>query len=74
MGTGNLCSDLVQSADEPTFGWAVEYNLVHDNTSNGCGGAHIDAFDVYVVDAVIRGNRVWWCGTQCILWATRARS
>jgi len=66
MGTGNLCSDLVQSADEPTFGWVVEYNLVHDNTSAGCGGAHIDAFDVYVVDGVIRGNRVWWCGTQCI--------
>jgi hypothetical protein len=63
---GNLCSDLVQTADEPTQGWVVEYNLVHDNKSAGCGDAHIDAFDVYMVDGVIRGNRIWWCGTQCI--------
>jgi len=66
MGNGNLCSDLVQTADEPTRGWVIEYNLVHDNKSTGCGGAHIDAFDLYVIDGVIRGNRVWWCGTQCI--------
>jgi hypothetical protein len=66
MGGRNLCSDLVQTADEPTDGWVVEYNLVHDNTSNGCGGAHIDAFDVYMTNGVIRGNRIWWCGTQCI--------
>ena len=66
MGTGNLCSDLVQSADEPTFGWAVEYNLVHDNKSTGCSGAHIDAFDLNHDTVVIRGNRIWWCGTQCI--------
>jgi len=66
MGTGNLCSDLVQTADEPTKGWVVEYNTVHDNKSTGCGDAHIDAFDLYVTNGVIRGNRVWWCGTQCL--------
>ncbi len=66
MGTGNLCSDLVQSADEPTKGWVIEYNIVHDNKNTGCAGAHIDAFDIYVTDGVIRGNRIWWCGTQCI--------
>ena len=66
LGTGNLCSDLVQSADEPTKGWVIEYNIVHDNKNDGCSGAHIDAFDIYVTDGVIRGNRIWWCGTQCI--------
>jgi chitodextrinase/uncharacterized membrane protein YgcG len=66
MGTGNVCSDLVQTADEPTKGWVVEYNTVHDNRSTGCGDAHIDAFDLYVTNGVIRGNRVWWCGTQCL--------
>ena len=66
LGVGNLCSDLVQSADEPTDGWVIEYNIVHDNKNDGCNGAHIDAFDVYVTNGVIRGNRIWWCGTQCI--------
>jgi hypothetical protein len=63
-GNGNLCGDLVSS--EHVTGAFVEYSLVHDNKSDGCGGAHIDAFDVNFTDGVIRGNRIWWCGTQCI--------
>jgi chitodextrinase len=65
LGGENLCSDLVQSGNAQ---FTVEYNLVHDNLSSGCGGAHIDAFDLNPDDtgSVVRGNRIWWCGTQCI--------
>lgn len=66
LGGKNLCSDLVQSGDAQ---FVVEYNLVHDNLDTGCGGAHIDAMDLNPADSpqsVVRGNRIWWCGTQCV--------
>ena len=65
LGGPNLCSDLVQSGDAQ---FTVEFNLVHDNLGTGCGGAHIDAMDLNpdTAGSVIRGNRIWWCGTQCI--------
>ena len=44
----------------------IEYNQIHDNKSTGCNGAHIDALDLNVTNGIIRGNRIWWCGTQCI--------
>jgi hypothetical protein len=66
IGPSDACGDLVLSGDEPVYGWVIEYNLIHDNKGSGCGGAHIDALDLYVVDGVVRGNRIWWCGTQCL--------
>jgi hypothetical protein len=66
IGPSTACGDLVLSGDEPVYGWVIEYNLIHDNKGDGCGGAHIDALDLYVVDGVVRGNRIWWCGTQCL--------
>ncbi len=63
-GNGNLCADLIVTGR--TFNPVIEYNVIHDNKSTGCGGAHIDALDLNVVNGVIRGNRIWWCGTQCI--------
>jgi hypothetical protein len=64
MDGGDFCGDLVLAGGTNTI---VEYNLVHDNLMGGCGGAHIDAFDVDGGGGItIRGNRIWWCGTQCI--------
>jgi hypothetical protein len=65
LGGENLCSDLVQSGNAQ---FVVEFNLVHENKSTGCSGAHIDGFDLNPDDtgSVVRGNRIWWCGTQCI--------
>jgi hypothetical protein len=66
MSSPPFCGDLVLSGDEPVYGWVIEGNLIHDNHGDTCGGDHIDALDLYVIDGVIRGNRIWWCGTQCI--------
>jgi hypothetical protein len=66
FGGQNLCSDLVQSGDAASD---TEYNIVHDNLPTGCNGAHIDAFDLNPADSpasIVRGNRIWYCGTQCI--------
>jgi hypothetical protein len=65
LGGRNLCSDLVQSGEAQ---FTVEFNTIHDNLGTGCGGAHIDALDLNPDDtgSVVRGNRIWWCGTQCI--------
>ncbi len=43
LGGPNLCSDLVQSGEAQ---FTVEFNTVHDNRGDGCGGAHIDAMDL----------------------------
>ena len=49
------------------------YNLIHTNNQNPClnNGDHTDALQIYpaggtVDNVVIRGNRFWWCGEQCI--------
>ena len=63
-GNGNLCADLIVTGH--TFNPVIEYNQIHDNKSTGCNGAHIDALDLNVTNGIIRGNRIWWCGTQCI--------
>ncbi len=63
-GNGNLCADLIVTGH--TFNPVIEYNQIHDNKGTGCNGAHIDALDLNVVNGIIRGNRIWWCGTQCI--------
>lgn len=63
-GNGNLCGDLFSS--NAVDGAVIEYNLVHDNLGTGCGEAHIDAFDLNMTNAEIRGNRIWWNGTQGI--------
>jgi Right handed beta helix region len=66
MQPTNLCGDLVVSGDSQI---TVEYSLIHDNRGTGCGSAHIDALDLNPASSpptVIRGNRIWWCGTQCI--------
>lgn len=60
--------DLVLSGDEPVQGWVIEYNIIHDNRLDLCPGygGHTDAMDLYLENGVVRGNRIWWCGTQCI--------
>jgi hypothetical protein len=60
--------DLVLSGDEPVQGWVIEYNIIHDNRLDLCPGygGHADALDLYLENGVVRGNRIWWCGTQCI--------
>ena len=49
------------------------YNLIHTDNQNSClnNGDHTDALQIYpaggtVDNVVIRGNRFWWCGEQCI--------
>jgi hypothetical protein len=46
---------------------------VHDNNQNPClgNGDHTDALQIYPGggnpdNVVIRGNRFWWCGEQCV--------
>ena len=60
--------------DRPGAGTSSSpYNLIHDNIGTGCGSVHIDALDLYMVEGVIRGNRIWACGTQCIFTGDPAR-
>lgn len=63
-GNPNLCADLVVTGD--VVNPSIIGNSIHDNHSDGCGGAHIDALDLNVTGAIIKGNRIWWCGTQCV--------
>jgi chitodextrinase len=46
----------------------VEYNDIHDNHDEGCsaGSPHNDAIQFEGDNSVIRGNHIWWCGTQCV--------
>ena len=63
-GNGNLCADLIVTGH--TFNPVIEYNQSTTTRATGCNGAHIDALDLNVTNGIIRGNRIWWCGTQCI--------
>jgi hypothetical protein len=60
----NLCGDLVVTGRTDRL--QVTDSSIHDNRGDGCGSAHIDALDLNVTNAVIAGNRIWWCGTQCV--------
>jgi hypothetical protein len=64
MNSTPFCGDLVLT--DRVNDAVVEYNLIHDNLMAGCNGAHIDALDLNMVNGVIRGNRIWSCGTQCV--------
>ncbi len=63
-GHGNLCADLLVTGGVDDT--VIEYNSIHDNKGDGCGGAHIDALDLNMNNGVVRGNRIWSCGTQCL--------
>jgi len=63
-GHGNLCADLLVTGGVDDT--VIEYNAIHDNKGDGCGGAHIDALDLNMNNGVVRGNRIWSCGTQCL--------
>lgn len=43
-------------------------NDIHDNHDEGCsaGNPHNDAIQMEGDNSVVSGNRIWWCGTQCI--------
>ena len=64
MNPTPFCGDLVLT--DRVSNAVVEYNLIHDNLMAGCTGAHIDALDLNMDNGVIRGNRIWSCGTQCV--------
>ena len=77
IGPLNVCDgrsdDLIKGwwvgADEtnPIHDLRIEYNLIHDNVKQGCtSDAHNDAIQYEGVGTIIRGNRIWNCGTQCI--------
>jgi len=80
VGPNNICTsgqpDLVQIwavGSTAPRDVTLEGSLVHDNNQNGClsNGDHPDALQVYPAggtspNITIRGNRFWWCGTQCI--------
>jgi hypothetical protein len=64
LDNADFCGDLILPGGD---GHVIEYNLIHDNLVGGCGGdSHIDAIDFDMTNAVIKGNRIWWCGTGCI--------
>jgi chitodextrinase len=79
IGPNNICSSGVADLIDfwpnagTTRNMVLEYNLVHEDNQQSClaNGDHPDALQIYpaggtVDNVVIRGNRFWWCGTQCI--------
>jgi chitodextrinase len=81
FGPLNICTDengtddnvklwwwSVNGADRGSRNITFEYNLVHENIDSGCSGGnpHNDAIQMELDDSVIRGNRIWHCGTQCL--------
>jgi hypothetical protein len=81
FGPLNICTDENGTDDLVKLWWwsvngndrgsrniTFEYNLVHENIDNSCSGGnpHNDAIQMELDDSVIRGNRIWHCGTQCI--------
>jgi hypothetical protein len=65
MSSPEFCGDLVSS--DRTTNPVVEYNLIHGaKPPPECGGAHDDALDLNFVNGVVRGNRIWDCGSQCL--------
>ena len=77
IGPLNVCDnrsdDLIkgwwvgQDETNPIHDLHLEYNLIHDNVKIGCSSdAHNDAIQFEGAGTVIRGNRIWNCGTQCI--------
>jgi hypothetical protein len=77
IGPLNVCDnrsdDLIkgwwvgQDETNPIHDLHIEFNLIHDNVKVGCSSdAHNDAIQFEGTGTVIRGNRIWNCGTQCI--------
>jgi hypothetical protein len=74
IGPNNPCrspaDDLVLSATPGTPGGTedvvIEGNRIHNNDSRRCPTVHADALDLYLEGGVVRGNRIWACGTQCV--------
>jgi hypothetical protein len=81
FGPLSICSDENGTDDNVKLWWwsvngndrgsrniTFEYNLVHENIDTACAASnpHNDAIQMEIDDSVIRGNRIWHCGTQCI--------
>jgi chitodextrinase len=65
LGSPALCADIF-GTDRVTNG-VLEFSLIHGvKPPTACGGAHTDALDYNLVNGVIRGNRIWDCGAQCV--------
>jgi hypothetical protein len=59
---------VVNGQDQGIQRLRIENNLIHDNHDEGCAGGnpHNDAIQMEADNSVVSGNRIWWCGTQCI--------
>jgi hypothetical protein len=59
------CGDIFRV--EGSTNLTVEYNQIHGVKGvTPCLGAHTDAMDSQMTNGVIRGNRIWACGGQCV--------